>query len=94
MFRRLPPCLLAAIISSPLFAAPQGVTPAAAAGTSQVSINWDPKEVPAEESALWLGYLLARANYINAHPTLYSQHAGTVLPTFADTARFDVKPAI
>lgn len=84
MFRWLPTCLLAVIIGSLLFAAPEGMTLAAAAQTTQVSINWDPKEAPANESALWLGYLLARANYINAHPTLYPQHTGSVLPTFTE----------
>jgi len=58
-----------------------------AAGSSptalSVSINWSPAK-PDKENAVWLGYLAARAAFINKHMDLYAQRIGVITPTFAE----------
>ena len=55
----------------------------APAGALDVSINFNPGE-GSQEDALWLGYLLARAGYIEKHRDLYQQRTGIITPLFAE----------
>jgi Tetratricopeptide repeat len=55
----------------------------APAGALDVSINFNPGKGN-HEDALWLGYLMARAAYIEKHRASYPQTTGIITPTFAE----------
>jgi tetratricopeptide (TPR) repeat protein len=61
----------------------QNLVSAAPASALDVSINWHP-EKPDREGAIWLGYLMARAAFIDKHMDLYQQKIGIITPTFAE----------
>jgi hypothetical protein len=52
-------------------------------GRTEVAILWSPQGAP-NEDALWLGYLTARANYINGHKAAYDWKPGIVIPSFGE----------
>ncbi len=56
---------------------------AASSSTLDVTVNWNPdKSEPG--NAVWLGYLMARANFIDSHGNLYQQAVGPITPTFEE----------
>jgi tetratricopeptide (TPR) repeat protein len=61
----------------------QHLVSAAPTSALDVSINWNPEKADRED-AIWLGYLAARAAYIDRHMDLYEQKIGVITPTFAE----------
>lgn len=51
----------------------------------KVTVNWDSRAGQSkEQSAVWLGYLIARANYIKQHENEYADVKGILIPHFAE----------
>jgi hypothetical protein len=63
--------------------AASAATPAHDAGALTVTVDWTPTTSKAE-GAMWLAYLMARATYIEAHPSAYPQEIGVITPTFEE----------
>lgn len=63
-------CLLA---TTPSHAGHKGLT---------IAIDWSPTKP--EKESVWLGYLMARANYIAKHSDAYPQQVGPVIPSFEE----------
>ena len=63
-------CLLA---TTPSHAGHKGLT---------IAIDWSPTKP--EKESVWLGYLMARANYIAKHTDAYPQQVGPVIPSFEE----------
>lgn len=63
-------CLLAA---TPSHAGHKGLT---------IAIDWSPTKP--EKESVWLGYLMARADYISEHSDAYPQQVGPVIQSFKE----------
>jgi hypothetical protein len=63
---------------------------AAGAAPLDVAVNFQPDGTKGENAA-WLGYVLARAHFVDDHHSLYEQKPGPITPTFTEelTARTD-----
>ena len=63
---------------------------AAGAAPLDVAVNFQPNGTKGENAA-WLGYVLARAHFVDDYHRLYERKPGPITPTFAEelTARTD-----
>jgi hypothetical protein len=67
-----------------------GLVCAAGAAPLDVAVKFQPDGTKGENAA-WLGYVLARAHFVDGHHRLYDQKPGPITPTFTEelTARTD-----
>ena len=69
------------------FTLPPGIVPAESPASSDgklgIAIDWSPTK-PEREGAMWLSYLMARANFISKHPEAHPQRVGIVTPVFEE----------
>ena len=59
----------------------------------RVVVNWNTEQLEKEARPVWLGYLMARANYIQEHATEYSGQVGVVEPHFTEEVYARTKAA-
>jgi len=82
------------VFAAALIIASAGCAAPRANSKLNIAVHWSPNEQAKKQSAVWLGYLLARANYIGDHKDSYAGVNGISAPQFQEEVEARSKAAL